>query len=386
MMRHKAQQPFPGACRAPGGRLPWRLPLFTLLAALLLALPCRAGEPSPVGARPVRTMAVMPFDSLGGPEDGATGSGLGRMASEYLTAALARSAAVAVVERAKIAHVLDELEFGPSGKGAAGVAQKLGLMAGADAVVVGSVSSLRGELRLDCRAVSVADGSVLASASAFSDTGLKSLSRAADQVAAVLVRVAAGPVQGREGKAGSLSVSVAARSGEGGELSSVMPGDTLLSGTQYKVVLTPHQDGYAYVFQVDSHGGVFQLFPMESFGNTRLGNANPVKAGDTAVLPARDKAFVLDSSPGQERILVYFSPDPDPRLEAIGASLRKGRPAGGVKRELLHGAVRSRGLGAIITDQSLDISWTGGAPLPLKAKSFGLEPGRGAFMLDFNHQ
>lgn len=90
-------------------------------------------------------------------------------------------------------------------------------------------------------------------------------------------------------------------------------GSTLQSGDHYKIIFTPNQDCFVYIFQVDSANMVYSLFPMEQFGKLMLNNVNPLKAGQTYYIPAEEKSFVLDDQTGTERIyfLAAFERDPD---------------------------------------------------------------------------
>jgi len=92
--------------------------------------------------------------------------------------------------------------------------------------------------------------------------------------------------------------------------------DTVLyDGDHYKISFTPQADGYVYIFQTDSSGKVYQLFPMASMGRVEVNNFNPVKANVTYTLPAKDKSFYLDEQQGEEKIYFIASKQPDQSLE-----------------------------------------------------------------------
>lgn len=93
-------------------------------------------------------------------------------------------------------------------------------------------------------------------------------------------------------------------------------GSTIQSGDHYKIIFTPNQDCYVYIFQVDSANMVYSLFPMEQFGKLTLNNLNPIKAGQTYYIPAEEKSFILDNQTGTERIYFLASFERDPELEA----------------------------------------------------------------------
>ena len=50
------------------------------------------------------------------------------------------------------------------------------------------------------------------------------------------------------------------RESAGGPSKPILPGSVLHSGDHYKIVFTPHRNGYVYLFQVDSHGQFFSYF------------------------------------------------------------------------------------------------------------------------------
>jgi len=90
---------------------------------------------------------------------------------------------------------------------------------------------------------------------------------------------------------------------------------TLQSGDHYKIIFTPNQDCYVYIFQVDSANMVYSLFPMEQFGKLTLNNLNPIKAGQTYYIPAEEKSFVLDNQTGTERVYFLAAFKRDRKLE-----------------------------------------------------------------------
>ncbi|MCB1919655.1 MAG: protein kinase [Candidatus Competibacteraceae bacterium] len=83
----------------------------------------------------------------------------------------------------------------------------------------------------------------------------------------------------------------------------LLNGGVMRSGDYYQIHFTPKQHGYVYIFQIDSSGGVYRLFPADSSNPSQMAaNANPVQAGVTYFMPAQDEAFQLDDQIGQEQI------------------------------------------------------------------------------------
>jgi len=108
-----------------------------------------------------------------------------------------------------------------------------------------------------------------------------------------------------------------------GEFKPLTDGTTLQSGDHYKIIFEPGQNGYAYLFQVDSAKQLYQLFPMQSFAGVTVNHRNPVKAGQRYYLPAKDKSFVLDNQKGPEKLYFTASHQPDVVLENFYQALQK---------------------------------------------------------------
>ena len=82
----------------------------------------------------------------------------------------------------------------------------------------------------------------------------------------------------------------------------------LYSGDHYKIVFTPFENSYVYIFQQGSSGKIYQLFPNKN-------QSNPVSATETYYVPAANQAFYLDEQTGQEKIYLIASRKPDIQLE-----------------------------------------------------------------------
>ncbi len=111
------------------------------------------------------------------------------------------------------------------------------------------------------------------------------------------------------------SINYVYRSAGKGAFKPLNDGDSLQSGDYYKIIFTPTEDCYVYIFQVDSANQLFRLFPMESFGSVVVNNFNSVKAGETYYIPAQDKSFELDEQIGTEAIYFIASKQLDAILE-----------------------------------------------------------------------
>lgn len=111
------------------------------------------------------------------------------------------------------------------------------------------------------------------------------------------------------------SINYVYRAGGQGNFEPLREGSVLHSGDHYKIIFTPTEDCYIYIFQIDSAQKIYQLFPMERFGEVVVNNFNPVQAGKTYYLPAESKSFVLDQQTGTETIYFLASHQRDVDLE-----------------------------------------------------------------------
>jgi len=158
---------------------------------------------------------------------------------------------------------------------------------------------------------------------------------------------------------------------ETGSLKPILPDTVLRSGDHYKVVFTPNQDGYVYLFQVDSMGQCFQLFPMHEIKGVQFDNGNPVKAGRRYVLPSEDRSFRLDHTVGRERLYLMITARPHEELESLAQRMDEARQSKNSKvatelnaqltaqMEGKGGQYKSRGLDTVETDEVVNLSWNG---------------------------
>jgi hypothetical protein len=115
----------------------------------------------------------------------------------------------------------------------------------------------------------------------------------------------------------NLHTAVIYRPGKMGEVV-LLSGDILKSGDHYKVVVEPEQDCFLYVFQKDSAGRLFLLFPRNDRSD---GLNNPVRGNRTYEFPGDDKYFFLDQRKGDEQIYFYSAGKEDQFIENIVSQL-----------------------------------------------------------------
>ncbi len=111
--------------------------------------------------------------------------------------------------------------------------------------------------------------------------------------------------------ASGLETAIIYRPGEAGEFV-LMSGGRLNSGTGYKLVVQPEKNCYLYVFQKDSLGRLYCLFPSN---DRRDGLRNPLSAKVKQEFPGEGQYFYLDQNTGTERIYFYPVSKADPVLE-----------------------------------------------------------------------
>lgn len=174
------------------------------------------------------------------------------------------------------------------------------------------------------------------------------------------------PIPQTEARPLNFKVNYVYRPGGQGSLKPLVEGSVLNSGDHYKIQFTPEEDSYVYIFQVDSSKAIFQLFPMGSFGGVQVDNFNPVKAGVTYHLPAKDKSFKLDDNVGSESILFLAFRQRNQALEQQYEALIKARMSKDrTKEDNLQTAIKSnfktRGLAGIVDDpakKTATVPWT----------------------------
>ncbi len=94
-------------------------------------------------------------------------------------------------------------------------------------------------------------------------------------------------------------------------------GSILYRGKDFlKIIFTPSQRAYVYIFAKGSSGNIYRIFPMRAFKGKIINNFNPVLAGINYHIPKKDKAFKLGGSPGTETIYFITSKHQDIELES----------------------------------------------------------------------
>lgn len=102
-------------------------------------------------------------------------------------------------------------------------------------------------------------------------------------------------------------------------------GMTLKSGDFYSIYFIPEQECFVYVYQVDSSGAVYRLFPNPAFSR----EWNPVQKDKSYQVPEGDR-FYLDDVTGEERMYLVASREAATKLENLFARLEN---ANGAQKE-----------------------------------------------------
>ncbi len=106
-----------------------------------------------------------------------------------------------------------------------------------------------------------------------------------------------------------------------GQFQTLSNGSILQSGDTYKVIFTPNETLYVYIFQKDASNQIQRIFPMTEFKGVQVNNHNPVAANKQYILPAKTKSFRLDNTTGTEKIYFIASRYQDAVLENLPTTL-----------------------------------------------------------------
>ena len=93
----------------------------------------------------------------------------------------------------------------------------------------------------------------------------------------------------------------------------VKTGATMKSGDAYFFHLKASKDCYFYLFQVDSSGAVFRLFPNGKYNTS----SNPLPPKTRITLPKDHEVFYLDQTTGKEEFYFLASQEPVDKLETL---------------------------------------------------------------------
>jgi len=109
--------------------------------------------------------------------------------------------------------------------------------------------------------------------------------------------------------------------GDDGKPYPIRNGMVLYSNDNYAIYFKPGRTCYMYVFQEDSTGKVYRLFPNTAYGT----ETNPVTEGKEYWVPTRDTWLYLDKNVGRERLYIIASMERSQKLASL-ANASKNTP------------------------------------------------------------
>ena len=129
-------------------------------------------------------IGIIEFQSL---NEEAKKDNLGKIISEMLTTSFVNSESFKIIEREQLQKVIKEFQLSQSGIIDTSHAKQIGKMAGADAIVTGSVTKIGNDLRLDARIIDVESGIILTAEKSEGKVDLRSIGMMTDRIVAKLV-------------------------------------------------------------------------------------------------------------------------------------------------------------------------------------------------------
>jgi hypothetical protein len=124
--------------------------------------------------------------------------------------------------------------------------------------------------------------------------------------------------------------------GDDGKPYPIRNGMVLYSNDNYAIYFKPGRKCYMYVFQEDSTGKVYRLFPNIAYGT----ETNPVSKGKEYWVPTRDTWLYLDENVGRERLYIIASMERSQKLASL-ANAAKNTPA--VSKEAFSDTIKTMG-------------------------------------------
>ncbi|MGO9119754.1 MAG: caspase family protein [Desulfomonilaceae bacterium] len=99
-------------------------------------------------------------------------------------------------------------------------------------------------------------------------------------------------------------------------------GSVLYSGQNFQIGVRPQIASYVYVYQIDTAGNIFKLFPGTDFVDAKNYVDNPLEGGKVYWIPGKERWLRLDKTEGQEKIYVVASRSRNALLEDLYNSLQ----------------------------------------------------------------
>lgn len=159
------------------------------------------------------------------------------------------------------------------------------------------------------------------------------------------------------------AISYVYRTGGQGPFMMLPDHGTMRSGDHYKIIFTPSEDSFVYIFQIDAANKIYALFPLHEFRGIPVKLFNPVQANIDYYLPSKDKSFVLDQERGREHIYFVAFRQQNRELEDLYQQVVRTQDQPDAQNEMLTkqfiAAVDDKGVAKIVVDttDSITFSW-----------------------------
>lgn len=141
-------------------------------------------------------------------------------------------------------------------------------------------------------------------------------------------------------------------------------GGIMHSGDHYKIIFTPTESCYVYIFQTDSSGMIYGVFPLQNFRGVTVNLSNPVQANQDYYIPSRDQSFVLDEQLGTEKFYFLAFQQRDLELEkqsqeVLAAQNQDDKKQMQLAQKAMTITLKDKGIAKIITDpaETETVSW-----------------------------
>ena len=139
----------------------------------------------------------------------------------------------------------------------------------------------------------------------------------------------------------------AIREGALGVPTQMREGDKLRTGAGYALAFKASSDCHVYVFQVDSGGQAWTLFPNPEWSK----GENPVRGGRWYWIPSQDEWIEMAGDPGREKFIILASRKKPDKIDALHQKLLKVPPADSLGRDQLtrsiEGEIKMRSPGRV---------------------------------------
>ena len=162
----------------------WKYGSELISYSLAKAEPLEPEKPKIIIAGEKVKIGILEFQPL---NEEARKDNLGKIFTEVLTTSFFKSEAFKIIEREQLQKILKELELTQSGIIDTSNAKQIGKMVGANAIVIGSVTKIGNDMRLDARIIDVESGFILTAEKTEGKTDIQNIGTMADSIVADLI-------------------------------------------------------------------------------------------------------------------------------------------------------------------------------------------------------